>query len=471
MVRFYTNIIIWLFLTYAHCVKGQTNSLQDSIMTFEEYLGYVKQHHPLVKQANLRLSEGEATLLRARGGFDPKVEVDYSRKKFKNTEYYDLLNTTFKIPTWYGIEFKGTFEENTGAYLDPSLTVPPDGLYSAGVSLSLAQGLFMNERMATLKKARFFVNQTQAERNLLVNDVLYQASLAYFQWVEAYNQEQLYKQFLENALVRFEGTKRSVEEGEKAAIDSIEARITYQNRQLSLEAATLKRRKTALNVSNYLWLNDVPLILEDNIVPELPSSLSLQNSLSIETLEMVESNLENHPKLNSLDAKIQSLEVDRFLYKNKLLPKIDLQYNFLSQDVDQLDTFNTANYKSSLNIYIPLFLRKERGDLKLANIKLQDANWDLATTRLSLRNKLEQIDAEIASLESQTLLATNVVEDYRTLVSAEERKFQLGESSLFLVASREQSLIEASLKAIDIQTKQLQAIASLFNTLGISDGN
>ena len=73
----------------------------EDILSFEEYLGYVKKHHPLMKQANLVLSVGEANLLKARGGFDPKIEVDYDRKAFKNTEYYDQLNATFKIPTWY----------------------------------------------------------------------------------------------------------------------------------------------------------------------------------------------------------------------------------------------------------------------------------------------------------------------------------------------------------------------------------
>ena len=51
----------------------QTNETSlEQTLTFEEYLGYVKQHHPLLKQAELVLSQGEAQLLKARGGFDPK---------------------------------------------------------------------------------------------------------------------------------------------------------------------------------------------------------------------------------------------------------------------------------------------------------------------------------------------------------------------------------------------------------------
>ena len=83
-----------------------------------------------MKQANLIINKSEAKLMKARGAFDPKLEVDYDRKKFKNTEYYDRLNASFKIPTWFGVELKGNFEENTGDFLNPQAFIPEDGLYS-----------------------------------------------------------------------------------------------------------------------------------------------------------------------------------------------------------------------------------------------------------------------------------------------------------------------------------------------------
>ena len=190
-----------LFLPLIYNLQGK-NPIKEPF-SFEVYLGYVKKHHPLVKQANLTLNVGEANLLKARGGFDPKVEVDYNTKEFKNTEYYNELNATFKVPLWYGIELKGNFENNTGDFLDPSMTVPEEGLYSAGVSVSLAQGLLMNDRMATLKKAKFFKEQSKADRDLLVNEILYEASIAYFNWLQAYNEEQIYTNFLDNASQTF----------------------------------------------------------------------------------------------------------------------------------------------------------------------------------------------------------------------------------------------------------------------------
>ncbi|PKV49708.1 outer membrane protein TolC [Aquimarina sp. MAR_2010_214] len=461
------TLLLFIFV-YSEILAAQTKHLSlENVLTFEEYLGYVKKHHPLLKQADLILSVGEANLLKARGGFDPKIEVDYDRKKFKNTEYYDQLSATFKIPTWYGVEFKANFEENMGEFLNPNLTVPDKGLYSAGISFSLAQGFLINERMASLKKARFFREQTKADRDLLVNSLLFEASSAYLEWLKVTNEELIYITFLKNANTRLLAVERSVEMGEKAAIDITEARITLQNRQLNLEAASLKRKKAALIVSNYLWLNDVPMEIREEVVPVLPKLDALEASLLLEGITDTSRLLRNHPKLLSLDAKIDELTVERSLKLNKLLPKINIQYNFLTPKIDQARTLNTANYKAFVNFSFPLFLRKARGDLQLANLKLQDVNFERVSTATTLQNKIDAVYAEINSLSKQNQLIRDIVIDYKALVKAEERKFFLGESSLFIINSREQKLIDIQLKENKLRVKQLMATANLYNTLGL----
>jgi hypothetical protein len=68
-------------------------------------------------------------------GADPKLTL--IKKQFKDTEYYSILNSSFKIPTWYGIEIKAGFDQNEGYYLNPENTVPNAGLTSLGISVPL----------------------------------------------------------------------------------------------------------------------------------------------------------------------------------------------------------------------------------------------------------------------------------------------------------------------------------------------
>jgi len=436
------------------------------VLSFSEYLGYVKKYHPIVKQANLIISESEAKLLKARGSFDPKLEVDYDRKKFKNTEYFDKLNTAFKIPTWYGVELKGNFEQNSGVFLNPESNVPNDGLYNLGISVSVARGLLINERMATLKQAKLFQKQAKADNQLLVNSILYKASKTYFQWLKNYQEKRVYEEFLDNAELRLKGIKRSYELGEKPAIDTTEANIALNNRKLNLEKAKLNYIKASLELSNFLWIEDIPVEIQTNIVPDTKIKNYIDNVLQIDRIALY-LDIENHPKLQSLDYKYKGLDIERRLKRNNLLPKIDLQYNFLSETPEIINTFNVANYKAGLSIRFPLFLRKERAELKLSNYKLQAIDFDRQATSLGLKNKLNTVKQEISSYQSQIAIADNIVSDYTILLKGEERKFEIGESSLFLINSRESKLIENKLKLIELENSLLNSKGKLFNVLGV----
>jgi outer membrane protein TolC len=331
----------------------------ESKMTLSEFLGYVKNYHPIVKQANLVINNSESKLLKARGAFDPKIEVDYDKKQFKDEDYFNKLNASFKIPTWYGVEFKANYEENDGLFLNPESNVPLDGLYSAGISVSVARGFLMNERMASLKQAKFFLNQAKEDQQILVNGILFTASLSYFNWLQTYNEKKVFEDFLENASIRFEGTKRAFEQGDKPAIDTLEAGITLQIRKLNLEKARIKLIKTSLELSNFLWLNDdTPVELQDNIIPDIEAINNVDTTFNIALFNNADFDINNHPKIRSLNFKRESLDINRRLKMNSLLPKLDLQYNFLTENSNQINTFNTNNFKGGIKFSMPLFLRK-----------------------------------------------------------------------------------------------------------------
>src|SRR5690606_7882403 len=120
---------------------------------------------------------------------------------------------------------------------------------------------------------------------------------------------------------------------------------------------------------------------------------------------------------------------------------------------------------SGLNISFPLFLRKERADLKLAKLKLLDTEFEIQSTRITLKNKIDAITQELDSYIIQNNYTNTIVADYNTMLNAEERKFFLGESSLFLVNSRESKLIDAKLKAIELEYGFFKTKADLFNVL------
>jgi outer membrane protein TolC len=456
--------LILLFATFNLFAQQKTNEL-----SFEEYLGYVKKFHPLVKTSNLELSKAQANLMTARGGFDPKIEVDFDKKQFKNADYYSILNSSFKIPTWYGIELKAGFEQNEGLFLNPENEVPKTGLTSFGITIPLAQGLMINQRMADLRKAKLQLKLSDAERKLQAISVLYEASIAYFNWKKTVEEVSLYQKYTRNAEIRFNGIKSLIQQGDKPAIDSVEAGIIVKNRKLSLEDATLKLAKSKLELANFLWLdNNIPLELQENIISEEKLELTIQETLKTSDLLQPDFSIVNHPKINALQSKIAILNVERKQKANLLLPKIDVGYSYLSQP-HFINEYKFENYKLSVNFSYPLFLRKERGNLKLAKLKVQETEFGLDLEKIQLTNKIKAQKFEIESLTKQKVFINELVKDNQTMLSSEERLFSFGESSIFLINTRENNLVSAQLAKIILENRFYISISELYRVMANPD--
>jgi outer membrane protein TolC len=469
MKRFYL-----FFLFFSVPIFAQNTPVTLNELTYEEYLGYVKKFHPVVKSANLIISNAQANLMMARGGFDPKIEVDFDKKQFKNTDYYSILNSSFKIPTWYGIEIKAGFNNSEGVYLNPENSIPNQGISSFGISVPVGQGLLINQRMADIRKAKIQLNLSQAERKLQAISVLYDASVAYFNWKRNYSEVQLYESYLINAEKRLTGVSSLILNGDKPAIDSVEANIIVRNRKLSLEDSRLKLAKSKLELSNFLWLeNNLPLELQDTIIPEKELNDKIKVTLKTDGFIFDEAQLVNHPKIKALENKIQMLDIERKLKVNSLLPKINLDYQYLS--VPQSFTYsnflynNFNDYKLGMNFYFPLFLRKERGSVKLAKNKIQDTQFELNLERVQLVNKIKAQQTEINSLEKQLKLINELVADNSTMLTSEDRLFSFGESSIFLINTRENNLIVSQLNALSLENRLFVSNAELFKVMANPD--
>lgn len=447
---------------------AHAQALKPGELSFNEYIGYVKKFHPLVRQANLEVTAAQAELMQARGAFDPKIAVDFDKKQFKGTEYYSLLNSSFKIPTWYGIEIKAGFDNSEGIYVNPQNTTPNSGLTSLGISIPLGQGLFVDRRMTDLRAAKVQLKLSEAERRLRATDALYEAALAYFHWNKVHRQVALYTNYLKFAEERFGGIRKLIASGDKPAVDSIEAGITVKSRKLSLEDAQMKLAKARLELSNFLWIENVPVELADNVIPEQNIEQSAPEVLGVQEFLQGLPPVDSHPKIMALESKLNILELERKFKANLLLPRVDVSYNYLSEP-SYFDNYRLEDYKVGLNFSFPIFLRKERGGLKLAKIKIQDGQLDLELQRTALKNKLLAQQTEVLSIISQKKTVDELVKDYTLMLESEDRLFDFGESSVFLINTRENNLVSALLQQIDIQNRLLDSTAEFFKVVGNPD--
>lgn len=439
------------------------------LFSFSDFFGLVKQNHPLAQQAALRPKSGEAALLKARGNFDPVAGADLNQKYFDDKKYFSLLNSALKIPTWFGAELKTGYEQNQGFYLNPENSNPTQGLIYGSISLPLVQGLFIDERRTALKQAKIFREATFSEQQLLLNELLFNAGKAYWDWFAAYNNVKVFEDAYDAALVRFNAVKQSALLGDRPFVDTLEAGIQLQERQLSLQQAKLEFVNHTLFLSTFLWLeNGTPLELRENAVPSLYSAIEVNEKEMLPFLLKLDSLNETHPLVALSQYNISWLEAERRWKIEKLKPALNVNYNALTLPFGSSaeNNYSINNYKWGLEFSMPVLLRRERGDLQLTRLKLTEARLDLQNKTLELLNKAKAALNEHETSVSQVRLYTATVRDYDDLLEAEKRKFGMGESSLFMINAREVSAISAKQKLIDLLLKNRKAVLAVQHAFG-----
>lgn len=441
-----TLILLVIYLSYSA-------KAQDTLrLSFAEYMEWVRLYHPVSAQADLNLRMGQMEVRQARGGFDPLIYGNLDTKDYKETNYYDKREAGISIPTWMGIELNGAFEQNSGNYLNPESTVPSGGLLSAGASVNLGQGLILDERRAALRKAQIYLQASEVERTKLLNELNLGATDMYWRWALAYENLNVLKEGVELAKFRFNSVKISFEQGDLAAIDTVEAFSQLLNRQYRLQTAENTYFATIQELNTYLWDEDgSPMLLENGIVPEgLFDEFDLNPDF--EELRIA---VANHPELLLTDYELASLDVERRLKGQQIIPTVKLKYNFLAETFSQFNEsqFYENNYKWGLSVYTPLLWRKSRGEVGLAKAKMDFKQNSRDLKELQLRTKLESELNNWTIINQQLLTFTENVKSLQALLTGEVRRFQIGESSLFLVNAREVSVFDSRLTLNELASK------------------
>lgn len=439
------------------------------VLTREAFVRIVLDNHPMARQAALRPELGAASVRSARGGFDPLATANYDEKRFDEKNYFQLFDAGLKLPTWYGIDLFAGFQENTGDFLDPQNNTPNDGLLKVGGSISLGQGLFIDQRRATLRQAQAYQRATEAERTLLLNDLLLQALNDHTDWVAAYRALQVSDTAVALASIRLEAVRGSWRGGDRPAIDTLEAYIQFQDRQMRQQQAALNFRNTALRLSNHLWDDaERPLELTPVVRPDPTDLFSPAATLLNEP--MIDEVIAVHPMLAQATARIDQLEVARRLRTEMLKPELDVKYHWLGDGgalrnepgVDLLQ----QGHQFGVGFQVPLLLRRERGELALARLRLTDAGLGLERDRLRIRNRIRERINDINTFGDQVRLGADMVVNNERLLFGENQRFSAGESSLFLVNAREVPLIDTRIRQVELEARLRKAYFNLDHEAG-----
>ncbi|SEJ46536.1 Outer membrane protein TolC [Cyclobacterium xiamenense] len=413
-------------------------------LSYTDFMVWVRDYHPVARQADLTLDLGRQELRAARGAFDPLVFGNMDQKQFKGTEYYNTQEAGLLLPTLAGVELQGLVERNTGDFLNSENVVPESGLFAIGAAVNLGKGLFIDERRASLQQAKIFALSTEMERIQVLNDLYLEAVKAYWKWAGSYANLEVRREGLKLASIRFEGIVSSFEQGDLPAIDTVEAYTQVLSRTIQLQKAENSFFASTQDLNVFLWdMDQNPIYLDPEVIPQelqeyFPSGINR---------EVFRELVARHPELRLLDYDLDHLEIERRYKAEQLKPTVKLKYNFLTENLGGMEGigFMENDYKFGVEIATPLFLRKARGGLGLTRTKISMVGNKRDLKSQQLRAKLEQGFNDYQVLNQQIATFRDNISGLERLLEGERVKFDLGESSLFLINARETSLFDALL--------------------------
>ena len=465
-------VVVALWMQGSECALAQVDAAgakgNQATIEYDDFMRKVAANHPLVAQAKAYADLAKNELRAARGGFDPKVGYTRAGKALDSKRYYQVNEVKGVIPVRAGLNLQGGYEYNVGEFVDPERATGGKGLYFVGAELSLGRGLFIDSRRAEVLKGKVGLRVADAMVLAYANKLLLNAAKDYWTWYDAEREFGYLKNGVTLAKQRFDGVKEQVKVGEEAGIDSVEAKILYQDRLNQLKTAQLAKRNAYLKLSTYLWEMGYNAMKVDTAeaAPAFAFTGLPEGFFEEGYAEQVRT---KSPELMMARGEIEQLKIDKRLAVEMLKPEIDLKYQLISKDrysgIDN-GAYYANNYRYGATVAMPLLLRKERGKLGQLKTKIVQQELDLRQAERNAENTWQSTRNELVILKEQILRQQDMVRNYEQLREAELIKFSLGESSLFLVNTRENKLLEAQIKLAELEQKWQKARATAYSITG-----
>jgi outer membrane protein TolC len=450
---------IAFLLLFIYAQKGLTQS--TNTLSYSDYITNVLANNPLTKKADNEKKYGELKLKAARGNYDPQLSGNYDQKQFDNKNYFTNLNSEIKQPIFTSQYLNFGYDYGVGTNMNPESFTPSSGLPYLGMELGVLQGLVIDKRRAEVLKSKEYVNYFGAERQIQLNNLLFESAQRYFEWLFSIKEIALNDYFMKIARQRLLGIEALADIGERPAVDTVEAAIFYQTRLLDFQSATLDYQKSINELSMFNWSDKGPSVLTNTYqtIDSLDGYYEKTKTILSETLYQ---NSTSNPVLLKYNSFQKVLEIDNRLKKEMIKPVLNVKYNFLSTNNNSFNpAFSNNSYKWGVNLSFPLLFRNPTNEYKMAKVVSQNNNLELLNKTNELNFKTNLLKQNISILSQQLQNADRTAKYSKQLVDAEKLKFDNGESSLFLLNTRENKWLEAELKLAEYKLKFIKAVLNI----------
>ena len=442
-------------------------------LEFTQFVKRVLATHPVVRQSNANIAAVRADRRVALGAFDPTLTVAFDRKAFGNTTYYEGSSAKLALPTPLGVDLTMSFERALGVYLNPERRTPSAGLLSAAVRLPIGQRLLTDERRTALAVANATLTAAVAERETTLNKLIAQAAKDYAFWYESELRGVVAREAVALSEFRLAATRQRVGAGEAAPIDTVEARLEVRQRAVVVLEAEQSVQIARAVMATYWWNDSTRAeTFSETLVPApLLDTDPMQfaggaQPIDTTAVSMWQSYVRMHPDVLRARARLELQLSTARLARQGLLPNAYVEMGALSPADEWWQSVDVGSSKISAGVSQSLLMLRERGKWAAANARTRMQYADVARVERDVEAAVRIANTDLQTVQRLLELQRLAVADARALQAAEQTRFSAGESTLFLVNSRDRAVLDESLKLTALVAKRLTAAVTLRVALG-----
>ena len=411
--------------------------LTSFAITADELRENVIKNFPLIEEAIFKERAAEGAMTSAEGAFDHKLKFK-SRNRIEDKYDNQYFEATLERDTGLrGINLIAGHRQGSGlfAQYDGKYDTSGAGEIFAGIALPLLRDSGTDEARTNLAVRKLEMSQASEERKLKVNVSIHKALSLYYKWISEDRILGINKEILTLALEREEMLKKRFSRGDVEKVKLTDNERTIAKREAEVQKSEAKLRNIEAGLG--LFLDDLSSInkLSDKELavlndPQFRGSITPGDLPPVRMLILEKEKAELYEKLAD-QSRLPGLGVD-------LLGARELSPGNAPYDPDRLQV--------GIRFDFPLENRKAKGKSVESSYKKKAVERRLAYTEKEIRLSYENSVQLITIARKRFITTTSEAEKTRTMARAEETRFRMGDTDLFVVNLRELDVTDAEIR-------------------------
>ena len=356
-------------------------------------------------------------------------------------------------------------------------------------------GVAVNTRNIRVAKNNHEISNLQFK--LQVEEVVTRVAAIYWGLVSLRSQVESQQQNLELARKLYADNKRRVEIGTLAPIEIIRAEAEVAAREADLTAAQTEVQLQETVLKDAVSVNGIasPTLLHAEIVPTDEITVDLAERLEPETV-LMEIALSSRADMEQNRLRLDNTDLGLVGVKNGMLPSADLRVdltnnalaganneNFLGipgqsslvspyflgglgTAAGQLFRRNFPDYQVRVQFNIPLKNRQARADYTAALLEKRQQEIRLVQAENAVRTEVQSAVIRVQQARARYRAALKSQELQARTLDAEQKKYNLGASTIFQVVQAQRDLANARTSVIATQNEYANARINLDRSTG-----